>query len=114
MHQRLDTDTPRVLEPIEASRVIGESYVRYLKARYAPANDDLRSELHDALDNGFLSTRGPFVQAAAAYQKGRTLAALISEGLMHRRLRDLDPDVLSPERPLYRHQEMAALRGNVG
>ena len=107
MHQRLDTDTPQVLEPIEASQAIGESYVRYLKARYAPANDDLRSELHDALDNRFLSTRGPFVQAAAAYQKGRTLAALISEGLMHPRLRDLDPEALSPERPLYRHQEMA-------
>ncbi len=107
MHHRIDTDTPQVLEPIEASRVIGDSYIRYLKARYAPANDKLRAELHDALDNRFASTCGPFLQASSAYRPGPSLEALISEGLLHPRLRNLDPEYLPPERPLHRHQEMA-------
>ena len=107
LHQRIDTDTSRVLEPIEASQVIGDSYIRYLKARYAPRNDELRSELHDALDDRFPSARGPFLQASSAYRPGPSLDALISEGLLHPRLRNLDPEFLPTERPLHRHQEMA-------
>ena len=97
----------QVLSPIAASRAIGESYLRYLKARYAPADDDLRAELYESLDHGFRSTRGPFLQAASAYQKGESLQTLIADGLMHPRLQELDHDVLPPDRPLYRHQEMA-------
>ena len=114
MRQRVDTDMRQVLEPIEASRAIGESYIRYLKARYAPTDDVLRAELHEALDNRFLSTRGPFLQAASAYQKGGSLETLISDGLMHDRMRELDPEVLPPDRPLYRHQEMALRKAAEG
>lgn len=107
LHQLTGAGTPRALEPIEASKAIGDSYVRYLKARYAPKNDELRSELHDSLDKRFPSSRGPFLQASSAYQPGPSLDELVSEGLMHPRLRNLDPESLSPGRPLYRHQELA-------
>lgn len=106
MLRRADHDTPTALEPIEASHAIGDSYIRYLKARYAPRDERLRSELHSALDKRLLST-GPFLQASPAYQPGPSLDALISEGLLHSRLRDLDPDNLPPERPLHWHQEQA-------
>ena len=96
-----------MFEPVEASRAIGESYIRYLKARYAPADDGLRNELHDALDSRFQSTRGPFLQATPTYQKGLSVQDLVSEGLLHPRLQELDPRVLPPDRPLYKHQETA-------
>ncbi len=107
MNERADTDTPGVLDPIAASRLIGSSYLRYLKARYAPADDRLRAELHDALDNRFRIDCGPFLQAASAYQKGHSLESLALEGLLHRRVLDIDPEVLPPGRPLYQHQETA-------
>ena len=102
-----DTSMLPLFDPIEASQKIGESYLRYLKARYSPANRTLRTELHDAFDNRFQSSQGPFLQAVTAYKKGHALESLISEGFMHSRLLDLNPNVLPPERPLYRHQEMA-------
>ena len=99
MNERADTDTPGVLDPIAASRLIGSSYLRYLKARYAPADDRLRAELHDALDNRFQLDCGPFLQAASAYQKGHSLESLALEGLLHRRVLDIDSEVLPPGRP---------------
>ena len=91
MNERSDTDAPGVLDPIAASRLIGRSYLRYLKARYAPADDRIRAELHDALDNRFQIDRGPFLQAASAYQKGHSLESLALEELLHRRVLDIDP-----------------------
>ena len=106
-HHDQHINTQEMFEPAEASRAIDESYIRYLKARYAPADDGLRTELHDTLDNRFQSTRGPFLQATPAYQKGLSVQDLVSEGLLHPRLQELDPEVLPPDRPLYKHQETA-------
>lgn len=96
-----------LFDPIEASHMIGGSYLRYLKARYAPADENLQTELHDAFETRFQSVRGPFLQTSPAYQEGNSLRSLISEGIMHRRLQNLDPEALPPDRPLYQHQELA-------
>ena len=114
MDEPLNADTLRFLDPIGASRLIGESYLRYLRARYAPADDRLRAELYEALESQFESTRGPFLEAASAYRKGLTLEALVAEGLMHPDLRDLNPEVLPPSRPLYVHQETALRKAAEG
>ncbi len=103
-----------LFEPVEAARTIRESYVRYLKARYAPADDALRADLHDALDSGFRSTRGPFLQATPAYRKGMSVQDLVSEGLLHTRMQELDSDVLPYDRPLYKHQETALRKAVAG
>ena len=60
MREPPSSATASRFDPLEAAQLIGDSYRRYLKARYAPADDELRAELHDALDNRFSSYRGPF------------------------------------------------------
>ena len=107
MDESSDIIMPPLFDPIEASHIIGGSYLRYLKARYAPADEDLQTELHDAFETRFQSVRGPFLQTSPAYQEGNSLRSLISEGIMHSRLQNLDPEALPPDRPLYQHQELA-------
>ncbi len=114
MDERPGAAAPQVLDPIGASRLIGNSYLRYLRARYAPADDRLRAELYNALGSQFESDRGPFLEAASAYRMGRSLKSLVAEGLMHPRLRDLDPGVLPPDRPLHSHQETALRKAAEG
>ena len=94
-------------DPIAAANRIGESYRRYLKTRYSPADASLRAEVHLALDERFQSEKGPFRQPTPAYAAGASLGDLVSTGLLHERFAQLDPDVFPPARPLYRHQESA-------
>ena len=95
------------LDPIGAARLIRDSYLRYLKSRYAPADDRLRDELHDALDHRFRIDRGPFMQASPAYEKGCSIDGLIAEGVLHPRMREVPPSAFPTQRPLHSHQETA-------
>ena len=94
-------------DPAAAAKSIGESYRRYLKTRYSPAEASLRAEVHLALDERFQSEKGPFRQPTPAYAAGASLSDLVSTGLLHERFTQLDPDVFPPARPLYQHQEGA-------
>lgn len=114
MHELPNGATAPRLDPLRATRLIGDSYRRYLKARYAPADDELRAELHEALENRFSSHRGPFLQAVPAYHEGQSVLSLISEGLLHRRLGDVDPEEFPPERALHHHQEAAIRKAVIG
>ena len=98
---------PGRLDPIRAARLIRDSYLRYLKSRYAPADDRLRRDLHDALDNRFRIDRGPFIQASPAYETGHSVDGLIAEGVLHPRMRQIAPAAFPTRRPLHRHQETA-------
>ncbi len=90
-----------------AAKSIGESYMRYLKTRYSPADASLREEIHSALDERFESEKGPFRQPTPAYSTGSSLSDLISEGMLHKHLNKLEPSVFPLERPLWMHQEHA-------
>lgn len=94
-------------DPVATATGIGESYRRYLKSRYAPVDTSLRAEVHSALDERFQSDIGPYKQQTPAYAAGSSLSALVTAGLLHERFRELDPLAFSPDRPLYRHQEVA-------
>ena len=94
-------------DPVAAAKNIGESYRRYLKTRYSPADASLRAEVHSALEERFQSEKGPFRQETPAYASGASLSDLVSSGLLHARFAQLDPDVFPSGRPVYQHQENA-------
>ena len=102
------------LDPIGAARLIGDSYRRYLKSRYAPADDGLRAKLHDALDNRFQIDRGPFMQASPAYEEGLSVDALVAEGILHPRMHEVEASAFPTQRPLHRHQEVAIRKARSG
>lgn len=106
MTEPRDSDTSG-FNPAAAAKSIGDSYRRYLKSRYAPADASLRAEVHLALDERFQSEKGPFRQPTPAYAAGASMSDLVSTGLLHERFTQLDPDVFPPARPLYEHQESA-------
>ncbi len=94
-------------DPIAAAKSIGESYRRYLKTRYSPVDASLREEVYRALDGQFESEKGPYPQLTPDYATGASLSDLVSEGLLHPRLTQLDSSVFPPERTLWLHQERA-------
>ncbi|MCY4371814.1 MAG: DEAD/DEAH box helicase [bacterium] len=99
-------DTP-FLNPLAASKQIGDSYKRYLRSRHAPRDPQLRDEFYHALDAGFPLVRGPLLQAAAPYETVGTLEGLIDDGFLSEGLRDLPASAFPLGRPLYHHQAEA-------
>lgn len=106
MNENGNIDAPE-FAPIAAAKSIGESFRRYLKSRYSPADASLREEVHLALEERFQSEKGPFRQPTPAYTPGAPLRDLVSSDLLHERFAQLDPDVFPSDRPLYQHQENA-------
>lgn len=101
------------LDPLAATRRIGERYRDYLVSTYAPRRQDLRAEFDAALRERFPLTRGPLLQASPPFQAGASLADLLSEGVVADGISALDPTVLPIDRPLHWHQE-AAIRRAIG
>ncbi len=100
-------EATQLLDPLAACTDMHDSYVRYLKSRYAPNNVIFRQELYDALDNRFDCTKGPYLQAPPTYALGRSIRALVEAGVVHKRFLDISTDAVPPDRPLYLHQEVA-------
>ena len=95
------------LDALAATRRIAESYRRYLISTYGPRRPDLRADFERALGDSYPITRGPYLQASPPFEHGRSLAALIGEGVVAPGFRALAPEVFPLERPLRLHQEVA-------
>lgn len=95
------------LDPIATSSRIEDDYRSYLLTTFHVADADLRRELEERLREDGRIRRGPIVQATPPYRPGRTLRALVDEGVLHSDLLRHDEAVLPPDRPLYAHQEEA-------
>lgn len=96
---------PSLLDPLTATTDIASSYRRYLRTSFWLSDPGLRAEYEAALAGNIDLTRGPYLQAAAPYETGRSVADMIDEGVLHDLLRKLAPAALPPDRPLYVHQE---------
>jgi ATP-dependent helicase YprA (DUF1998 family) len=96
-----------VLDPLRASRRIGRSYERYLRTTLGPRRADLAEEFEAALRGEVRLSRGPFLQAAAPFEAGKSIVQLVDEGVLHQGFRRFAPSEFPIERPLHLHQESA-------
>lgn len=71
------------MNPLRASERIETSYRRYLATTFSPSEPWLREAYQQALAREFQLTRGPYLQAAAPYARGRTVRQLVEAGVLN-------------------------------
>ncbi|MBN2003262.1 MAG: DEAD/DEAH box helicase [Anaerolineae bacterium] len=95
------------LHPLETTARIRDDYTRYLKTIYFFRNAELRREFWQALTVPEFLVKGPLLEAAMPYRRGRTIHQLVVEGVLNPRFQHLCSGALPWERPLYLHQDQA-------
>lgn len=96
-----------MLNPLAATNNIAENYRQYLLTTFRPRAERWRHEFRERLSQGFPLLKGPYLEAAAPFETGASVADLIAEGVLCRELRSLDENALPLRRGLYLHQERA-------
>ena len=103
------------MNPLRASERIETSYRRYLATTFSPSEPWLREAYQHALAQEFQLTRGPYLQAAAPYARGRTVRQLVEGGVLNSAFLRLEgSDALPLDRPLHLHQEAAIVKAVSG
>ena len=95
------------IDPIRLNRELQDTIRRYLLTAL-PISDrfpKLRAEAHKQLGATDKLVAGPFVEGIADFEKGKSLAELVKEGLLHTAFSQFDDAEFS--RPLHLHQEQA-------
>jgi ATP-dependent helicase YprA (DUF1998 family) len=95
------------IDPIRLNRELQDTIRRYLLTAL-PISDrfpKLRAEAHKQLGATDKLVAGPFVEGIADFEKGKSVAELVKEGLLDSRFSQLDDAEFS--RPLHLHQEQA-------
>ena len=95
------------LDPIRATNHLSETYRRYLKTVFPLRDEGLRRQYWEALDTPYAVVKGPLLEASPPFLPGRSLAGLITDGVISPRFRELAGEALPIDRPLYLHQERA-------
>ncbi|RMF35279.1 MAG: DEAD/DEAH box helicase, partial [Chloroflexi bacterium] len=98
---------PQPIHPLEAARRIRDDYIRYLRTTYFFRDEALRRQFVQALESPGFLVRGPILEASPPFQRGRSIAQLIAEGILHPAFHRLCSEALPLERPLYLHQDRA-------
>ncbi len=95
------------LHPLETTDRIRNDYTRYLKTIYFFRNADLRREFWQALTAPEFLVKGPLLEAATPYRRGRSIRQLVSDNVLSHHFQQLCSASLPWERPLYLHQDQA-------
>lgn len=95
------------LNPLETMQAIRETYLRYLKTIYPFQDQMLREAFAHELEKDGQIVKGPLLESVPPFVFGRSIAQLASEGIVHRKFRELCSDALPWDRLLYLHQDQA-------
>src|ERR1700759_4768527 len=79
-----------LLDPLETSRQIEESYKRYLKTLLAPRDGKLADAFDAEIDATTLLTKGPILELTPPYETASTPRQLIEQGVLHSDFARLD------------------------
>ncbi len=95
-----------MLDPLKTAASIREHYLRYLSTTFHLRNRDLQAELARTLQSEIQLTKGPYLEVAPPYVRGRSVRDLIGAGLLAPAFSKLDSG-FPLDRPLHGHQEVA-------
>lgn len=98
-----------VLNPLESSNAITETYRRYLQSLISPRQQRLAEAIEGAIADSVRSetgvVKGPFLEATPPYVTGKTVSELIEEGVLSSEFMKLASNAFPLDRPTYAHQE---------
>lgn len=95
-----------MLDPLKTAASIREHYVRYLTTTFNLRSRELQVELERALQNEIQLTKGPYLEVAPPYLRGRSVRELIGAGVLAAAFSKLS-SAFPLDRPLHGHQEVA-------
>ncbi|MEJ5202943.1 MAG: DEAD/DEAH box helicase, partial [Anaerolineales bacterium] len=96
------------LHPIQTTREITETYIRYLKTIKPFQDDRLRQEFDRALRADEMLVKGPYIEITPPFESGKSIRELVAEGVLCPRFEHLCHEQgISFDRVLYVHQENA-------
>lgn len=101
------------LDPIAACSRLEASYSRYLRTTFRPKDPILESQFADLLNREENRLgKGPILQAAAPYTKGKSINELITSGDLRSEIAAISEHGFPLARPLYAHQVTSILKAN--
>lgn len=95
------------VNPITTTKLMRESYLRYLKTAYPFQDDELRKQFWVALEQPNLLMKGPLLEATPEFVRGRSIKELVDENVLAKGFSQLCGNGLPFERSLYLHQDQA-------
>lgn len=97
-----------MIQPLETTQHIRESYLRYLRSSYPFQRNDLREKFREVISEPGALVKGPLLESTPPFRTGASIADLVEEGLLHASFERLCSEKALPyERPFYEHQEEA-------
>lgn len=97
--------------PIEASREIATKYVRYLSTIFNISDEKYAAQFQEQINDQKLFSAGPYLDVTESFEKGKSIDALIHEGVLSCGFSSIG---MPADRPLYKHQEIALRKINQG
>ena len=97
--------------PVLASQHIDEKYKRYLSTIFTIADNGYAVQFNQLLGNKQSFARGPYLDVTDSFVKGKSISGLIDDEILTPGFRKVN---FPQTRPLYKHQEIAILKGCKG
>jgi hypothetical protein len=95
------------IHPLDTTSHIRQTYLRYLKTIKPFQDEGFRNAFASALVEPNLLVKGPLVEIALPYKKGKSIKGLVEEGVLSPKFAELNSPDLPYDRPLYEHQVKA-------
>jgi ATP-dependent helicase YprA (DUF1998 family) len=95
------------IHPIQTTKNIRDSYIRYLKSIYPVQDSAIQKLFWQELERSELLVKGPLLEAAAPFQQGRSIQELVADGVLDSNFAQLCSDSLPWQRKLHLHQDRA-------
>ncbi|MCQ3807348.1 MAG: DEAD/DEAH box helicase [Acidimicrobiaceae bacterium] len=95
-----------LLNALDAASRIEDAYRSYLLSTFRPNQERLAREFELGIRDATL-TRGPYLEASAPFEHGRSVRELVREGVLSRLFLRFTEDTFPIDRPLHVHQETA-------
>lgn len=95
------------LNPINATNLIKNNYLRYLRTLYPIQDERLKADYWRVLEQEDTLVKGPLLEATPEFKKGRSIEDLILNNILEPEFRNLCSSALPLDRKLYLHQDQA-------
>lgn len=95
------------IHPLKTTDHIRQTYIRYLKTIKPFQDESFRDAFASALEEPNMLVKGPLVEIALPYKKGKSIKELVEEGVLSPKFAELNSPDLPYNRPLYEHQVKA-------